>query len=82
MISGKILKQYGWPEGRIMGAAKAAVDALEAGGLTREQALATIDYLRSDPDAHEGDPVLGRLAAEVKRSMRAPGRARRCHACQ
>ena len=50
MISGKILKQYGWPEGRVMGAAKAAIEALEAGGLTREQALATIDHLRSDPE--------------------------------
>jgi tRNA-splicing ligase RtcB len=72
MISGKILKQYGWPEGRVMGAAKAAVDALEAGGLTREQALARIDQVRTDPDTYSDDPLLDRLATEVKRTIRAP----------
>jgi tRNA-splicing ligase RtcB len=64
MISGRILKQHGWPEGRIIGLAKLAVDTLEGQGLSREDALAAIDRVRTGPDGFTADPVLGGLAAE------------------
>ncbi len=67
MITGKILKQHGWPEGKIIGLAKEAAGKLEAAGFNRDAVLAALDRVRSEPDAVANDPVLGALAAEYSR---------------
>lgn len=64
MITGKILKLRGWPEGKIIGAAKAAAERLEAAGLDRDSILDRLDAVRSDPEAHLADPALGPLAQQ------------------
>jgi tRNA-splicing ligase RtcB len=67
MISGKILKGCGWPEGRLIGAAKTVATRLEADGMAREEVLAALDRVRAQPDAYVDDPVLGALAMECLR---------------
>lgn len=64
MITGKILKQRDWPEGKIIGLAKAAAGALEAQGLEREAVLERLDAVLAQPGDFLGDPVLGELARE------------------
>lgn len=64
MITGKILKLRGWPEGKIIGAAKAAAERLEAEGLDRDSILDRLDTVQADPEAHLADPALGALAQQ------------------
>ena len=49
MLTGKHLKLRGWPEGKIIGLAKAAGDALDAQGLDRETILDRLDAVRAQP---------------------------------
>ena len=67
MISGKILKTHGWPEGRILGLAKAAAETLEAAGLERDAVLAWLETVRAEPGTYLADPKLAPLARECLR---------------
>jgi tRNA-splicing ligase RtcB (3'-phosphate/5'-hydroxy nucleic acid ligase) len=67
MISGKILKAHGWPEGKIIGLAKAAADSLEASGLERDAVLAWLESVRAEPGKYLADPKLAPLARECLR---------------
>lgn len=67
MITGKILKLHGWPEGRLIGLAKDAAGALDPHDADRDTTLARLEAVRADPAAHLGHPVLGALAAECLR---------------
>jgi tRNA-splicing ligase RtcB len=67
MLTGKHLKLRGWPEGKIIGLAKAAGGALEAQGLDRETILDRLDAVRARPDDYLTDAVYGRLAREWAR---------------
>ncbi len=67
MVSGKILKLHGWPEGKLISVAKRAAEKLEAEGLDRETILAKLELVRANPHDHLADPALGDLAAECLR---------------
>ncbi len=69
MLTGKILKTNGWPEGKVIGLAKAAGQTLEDAGLDQAAVLARLDAVRDDPGAFLADPLLGDLAREcIRRS--------------
>lgn len=70
MITGKILKQHGWPEGKTIGLAKAAAGRLEATGMGREAVLEALDRVRVAPSEHVDDPALATLAAGCLRLQR------------
>jgi len=67
MITGKILKNAGWPEGKIIGLAKSAAARLEMEGLERADVLQKLDAVRIAPADFLGDPQFGDLAREVLR---------------
>jgi tRNA-splicing ligase RtcB len=67
MISGKILKLYGWPEGKLIGLAKRAAAKLEDAGLSQQKILDRLDAVRTHPDAHLSDAVMAELARECAR---------------
>jgi tRNA-splicing ligase RtcB len=67
MISGKILKLNGWPEGRLIGLAKRAAQSLEDVGLGQQIILDRLDAVRSNPDAYLSDAVMADLARECAR---------------
>lgn len=71
MISGKILQARGWPQGKVIGLAKAAGQALEDGGLDREAALDRLDAVRAKPGDYLADPLLADLARECIRRQQA-----------
>ena len=49
MITGKMLKQRGWPEGKIIGLAKGAAGVFEGRGLERDAILDRLDAVRAQP---------------------------------
>ena len=67
MLTGKHLKLRGWPEGKIIGLAKAAGEALEAQGLDRETILDRLDTVRAWPGDYLTDALYGPLAKECAR---------------
>src|SRR5579859_5303750 len=67
MITGKILKLAGWPEGRMIGLAKAAAEAMDPLDERREATLARLAGVRANPGAFLADPVLADLARECLR---------------
>jgi tRNA-splicing ligase RtcB (3'-phosphate/5'-hydroxy nucleic acid ligase) len=67
MLTGKLLKLRGWPEGKIIGLAKAAGETLEAQGLDRETILDRLDAVRARPDDYVADAAYGPLAKECAR---------------
>ncbi len=67
MLSGKILQAHGWPQGKVIGLAKAAADSMETKGHDQEAILARLDAVRADPAAYLDDAVLGKLAHECQR---------------
>ncbi|HEX6817940.1 MAG TPA: RtcB family protein [Ktedonobacterales bacterium] len=67
MLTGKILKLYGWPEGKIIGLAKTAGNTLEAQGLDQEAVLAHLEAVREKPGEYLGDALMGGLARECIR---------------
>ncbi|HUY76545.1 MAG TPA: RtcB family protein [Ktedonobacterales bacterium] len=69
MLSGKILKTRGWPEGKVIGLAKAAAQALEDTGMEREAVLDQLDRVREDPGAFLAEPRFADLARECVRRM-------------
>lgn len=67
IITGKMLKQRGWPEGKIIGLAKIAGDKLRADGVARETALDKLDAVLAAPGDFLADAVLGDVAREAVR---------------
>jgi tRNA-splicing ligase RtcB len=67
MITGKILKLNGWPEGRIIGLAKQAAEQLQASGLDREAILAQLNAVRAQPGEYLSDAALRDFARECLR---------------
>ncbi len=72
VISGKILKLNGWPEGPVIRLAKDAAEALWNDGLDRDQILEKLETVRANPDAYLNDAALGELAREVARLTAKP----------
>jgi tRNA-splicing ligase RtcB len=74
MITGKILKLRGWPEGKITGLAKAAAAALAKTDDNQESVLLSLDLVRMMPGEYLSDPILGALAREcLRRAQPKPG---------
>ena len=67
MITGKILKLAGWPEGKLIGLAKDAAARLDPQDAAREATLERLAAVRENPAAYLGEPALGALAAECLR---------------
>lgn len=67
MITGKILKLRGWPDGKITGLAKAAAVVLAKTDNDQESVLLSLDLVRMMPGEYLNDPVLGDLARECLR---------------
>jgi tRNA-splicing ligase RtcB len=67
IITGKTLKQRGWPEGKIIGMAKNAAAQLSGEGLSREAILEKLDAVRSTPAEYLSDPAVSLLAQECLR---------------
>ncbi|MBL8057666.1 MAG: RtcB family protein [Anaerolineales bacterium] len=72
VISGKILKLNGWPEGPLIRLAKEAADALWQAGLDREQILARLEAVRASPSAFLAEGEVGELAAALAQAAAAP----------
>jgi tRNA-splicing ligase RtcB (3'-phosphate/5'-hydroxy nucleic acid ligase) len=67
MITGKILRLRGWPEGNITSLAKAAAAILAKTEDDQEAILFSLDLVRMMPGEYLNDPVLGDLARECQR---------------
>jgi tRNA-splicing ligase RtcB len=67
IITGKILKLNGWPDGKIIGLAKDAGTRLLETGLDRDSVLARLDAVRADPGDFLADASLADLARECIR---------------
>lgn len=65
VISGKILKLNGWPEGSVIRLAKDAAQVLWEAGLDRDAILARLDVVRENPTAFANDETVGELAREL-----------------
>lgn len=76
IITGKILKRNGWPDGRIIGLAKQAGDVLLAEGLDRDSVLAKLEAVRSNPGPFLADSLFADLARECLRLSK-PDESRR-----
>jgi tRNA-splicing ligase RtcB (3'-phosphate/5'-hydroxy nucleic acid ligase) len=75
MLSGKILQARGWPQGKVIGLAKAAAQALEDSGLEQEAILDRLDQVRTAPASYLEDPLMADLAREcVRRAAADPER--------
>jgi tRNA-splicing ligase RtcB (3'-phosphate/5'-hydroxy nucleic acid ligase) len=72
MITGKILKTYGWPEGKIIGLAKSAAEDLAKTGLEQDAILVWLDGVREEPGKYLADPTFASLARECLRREKAP----------
>jgi tRNA-splicing ligase RtcB len=66
IISGKSLKQRGWPEGRLIRMAKEAAQALWQEDGDTDVILGKLDAVREHPGEFLKDPVLGALAQAVQ----------------
>lgn len=67
IITGKILKLNGWPDGKIIGLAKDAAAQLLAQGLDRDSVLARLGAVRQNPGPFLADGMLADLARECIR---------------
>jgi tRNA-splicing ligase RtcB len=67
IITGKILKQRGWPEGKIIGFAKSVAQQLSTQGFARDAILEQLDTVRAAPAEYLSDVVLGQVAQECLR---------------
>ena len=68
IITGKILKLNGWPDGKIIGIAKDAAARLLDSGLDRDSVLATLSSVRANPGSFLADETLSDLARECLRA--------------
>lgn len=76
MITGKDLKERGWPEGPTIGLALRAVGELRAAGMDDDSILRELEKTRAAPGS-ETDPALKPLARELSRMQDAKAAARR-----
>jgi tRNA-splicing ligase RtcB (3'-phosphate/5'-hydroxy nucleic acid ligase) len=67
IITGKILKLNGWPDGKIIGVAKTIAAQLAEQGLEREAILARLDAVRHNPGPFLAEPQMADLARECIR---------------
>ncbi len=67
MLTGKTLKERGWPEGKIIGLAKAAAQKLEANGHDETDILDRLDKVRETPSEYLATPLFADLARETIR---------------
>ena len=67
VITGKMLKRNGWPDGKIIGLAKQAGDQLLAEGFDRDSVLAKLEAVRADPGPFLADSSFADLARECLR---------------
>jgi tRNA-splicing ligase RtcB len=67
IVTGKILKLNGWPDGKIIGIAKDAAARLLDAGLDRDSVLARLSAVRADPGSFLADDLLSELAHECLR---------------
>lgn len=72
MITGKILKRNGWPDGKIIGLAKEAAAKLAETGLERADILARLEAVRQNPGNFLADFLAADLARECLRLMPKP----------
>ena len=72
IITGKILKLNNWPDGKIIGIAKAIAAELAGQGIEREAILARLDAVRNNPVQFLADPRMAGLARECIRLRPAP----------
>lgn len=72
VISGKILKLNGWPDGPLIRLAKEAAEALWQAGLDRDQILERLEAVRANSAAFLKDEALGELAAALTQASAAP----------
>lgn len=66
-ITGKILKQYNWPDGKIIGIAKRIAEQFADQGLDRETILARLEAVRQSPGPFLADEQMAELARECLR---------------
>jgi tRNA-splicing ligase RtcB len=67
IITGKILKLRGWPEGKIIGFAKNAATKLSMQEISRAAVLEKLDAVRATPAEYLSDEICGLLAQECLR---------------
>ncbi len=67
LITGKILKRNGWPDGKIIGLAKEVAAKLAETGLERDDILAQLDAVRQNPGNFLADALAADLARECLR---------------
>ena len=67
IITGKTLKERGWPQGKIIGLLKATAATLQENGQSRDEVLSRLDAVRQAPGEFLGDIVLGEIARELLR---------------
>ena len=72
VISGKILKLNHWPDGKVIGLAKAVAAELARQGIAREAILSRLDAVRINPGLFLADPLMANLARECLRLTSAP----------
>ncbi|MCS6909798.1 MAG: RtcB family protein [Anaerolineales bacterium] len=65
VISGKVLKLNGWPEGPLIRLAKDAAQQLWEAGLDRDAILERLNAVRANPAAFQNDEAVGELAREL-----------------
>ncbi len=70
MITGKVLKNRGWQEGRVIGLAKMAAHALEHSGLAEPEILDRLDEVLAAPEKFSVAKPFEDLAAELLRRAR------------
>jgi hypothetical protein len=57
LLTGKILKLHGWPDGRIIGIAKDIGAGLADQGIDRETILSRLNEVRQNPGPFLADPM-------------------------
>ena len=67
LLTGKLLKARGWPEGKVIGLAKAAGEKLQRNGLSRDEVLNQLDAVRKNPRDWLEDTTFGAVALETLR---------------
>jgi tRNA-splicing ligase RtcB len=67
ILTGKILKLHGWPDGKVISLAKLAGESMAATGMDRDAVLARLGAVRNDPGSFLADEVLADLARECIR---------------
>ncbi len=67
MITGKMLKARGWPQGRVIGIVKSVAEKLEESNVDRVTILTRLDEVRANAADWKDDAMFGALATEVLR---------------